>query len=146
ILGPFGLRARGLLFLGRALAMQAIGGIAGIARLALTIGGAGASGLMGAIGLLASPIGIAVLALGTLAAAIYAFSSISQKEVDSYKTDGGVKLTADAQRRLAAIDAGGTQSRLPAIGAGLRAAAASAPTQTVAPAGAASGATTNGAN
>ncbi|EPS1221701.1 hypothetical protein ACVBR5_000932 [Burkholderia cenocepacia] len=163
LLGPFGLLGRGLLFLGRALAMQAIGGIAGIMRLALAIGSAGASGLMGAIGLLASPIGIAVLALGTLAAAIYAFSAISQKEIDSYKTDGGVKLTDDAQRRLAAIDAGlnlstvtpgskrigpdqAAHSGLPAIASGLKGAASSPPAQTIEPSGAPSSSTTNGSN
>jgi hypothetical protein len=67
------------------------------------IGGASKFSLFGAIGMLANPIGIAVLAIGTLVAAIYAFRPISQSEVDGVKTDGGVKLSAGAQAR---IDAG----------------------------------------
>jgi hypothetical protein len=108
LLGPFGLLAKGLLFLGRALAMQAIGGVANIARIALAIGGAGQTAIAGALGFLTGPIGIAVLALGTLAAAIYAFRPISQSEVDSYKDHGGAKLTPYAAARLAALDSGQT--------------------------------------
>ncbi|MDE1139977.1 MAG: hypothetical protein PW999_10040 [Paraburkholderia tropica] len=59
-----------------------------------------ASTLGGALAGLASPIGIAVLAIGTLAAAIYAFRPLSQKEIDAAKTDGGVKLSPGAQARI----------------------------------------------
>jgi len=93
--------------LGLALAFQAIGGVGGITSLATAIGGAGSTALVGALGALASPIGIAVLALGTLAAAAYAFRPLTQGEIDSYKTEGGVKLTPDAQRRIAAGELGG---------------------------------------
>ncbi|AJX62021.1 hypothetical protein AQ938_07010 [Burkholderia pseudomallei] len=108
LLGPFALLARGLLILGRALAMGAIGGIGGIIRLAGALAGTATTALSGALAALVSPLGIVVLALGTLAAAAYAFSPISQKEIDSYKTDGGVKLTASAAARLAAVDSGAT--------------------------------------
>jgi len=93
--------------LGLALAFQAIGGAAGISTLATAIGGAGSTALVGALGALASPIGIAVLALGTLAAAAYAFRPLTQGEIDSYKTEGGVKLTPDAKRRIEAGELGG---------------------------------------
>jgi hypothetical protein len=90
--------------LGLALAMQAVGGAAGLTRIAGLIGGAGKASLFGAIGALASPIGIAVLAIGTLAAAAYAFRPMTQGEIDGYKDGGGVKLTPDAQSRLAAME------------------------------------------
>ncbi|MGS1028857.1 hypothetical protein [Burkholderia glumae] len=69
---------------------------AGIPALVSVIGAGSTAGLAGAIGALTSPIGIAVLALGTLAAAIYAFRPLSQSEIDSYK-DGGLpaRLTPD---------------------------------------------------
>ncbi|WP_416052750.1 hypothetical protein [Cupriavidus basilensis] len=86
--------------LGLALAMNAIGGAAGIGSLAASIGGAGARGLVGALGLVANPIGIVVLALGTLAAAAYAFRPLTQSEIDGYKTEGGAKLTPSAQARV----------------------------------------------
>jgi hypothetical protein len=89
--------------LGLAMTMQAAGGVVGLARITAMIGGASKFSLFGAIGMLANPIGIAVLAIGTLAAAIYAFRPLSQSEVDGVKTDGGVKLSAGAQAR---IDAG----------------------------------------
>lgn len=108
LLGPFALLARGLLILGRALAMGAIGGIGGIIRLAGALAGTATTALSGALAALVSPLGLVVLALGTLAAAAYAFGPISQKEIDSYKTDGGVKLTASAAARLAALDHGAT--------------------------------------
>lgn len=63
----------------------------------------GATGLVGAIGGIALPVGAAVAALALLAGAIYAFRPMSQSEIDSYKTDGGVKLSAGAKAR---IDAG----------------------------------------
>ncbi|WP_034195378.1 MULTISPECIES: hypothetical protein [Burkholderia] len=103
VTGPIGAIARGLLFLGRALAMQAVGGAAGIVRLAGAIAGSASTAFTGALAALVSPLGIAVLALGTLAAAAYAFRPFTQAEIDSYKTDGGVKLSASAQKR---VDAG----------------------------------------
>jgi hypothetical protein len=57
--------------------------------------GSVAGGLGGAVAGLLSPVGLAVVALGTLAAAIYAFRPLSQKEIDSYKDQGGAKLTPD---------------------------------------------------
>jgi len=89
--------------LGLAMTMQAAGGAVGLARITAMIGGASKFSLFGAIGMLANPIGIAVLAIGTLAAAAYAFRPLSQGEIDGVKTDGGVKLSAGAQAR---IDAG----------------------------------------
>lgn len=71
-----------------------------VPTVAAVLGATGAGGLGTAIAGLAGPIGIAVLALGTLAAAAYAFSPLTQKEIDAAKTDGGVKLTPDAQRRI----------------------------------------------
>jgi hypothetical protein len=105
-----GLRGGGLLLsaalrgFGLALSMQAAGGAAGIARLAGSLGAG--QGLTGALSGLSNPIGIAVLALGTLAAAAYAFSPLTQREINAAKTDGGVKLTPDAQRRVDAGEAG----------------------------------------
>jgi hypothetical protein len=92
--------------LGLAMTMQAVGGAAGMGKIVSMIGGASKFSLFGAIGMLANPIGIAVLALGTLVAAAYAFRPLTQSEVDAAKTDGGVKLTPDAQRR---IDADGAK-------------------------------------
>lgn len=93
--------------LGLALAFQTVGGIGGIVKLATVIGGAGPTALVGALGALASPIGIAVLALGTLAAAAYAFRPFTQGEIDKYKHEGGARLTPDAQRRVDAGELGG---------------------------------------
>jgi len=81
--------------LGLSLAMGAVGGLSGMI-----------SGIGTAAGLIASPIGIAVLAIGTIAAACYAFRGITQGEVDAVKTDGGVKLTAGAAARIAAGEGG----------------------------------------
>ncbi|KWC16351.1 hypothetical protein [Burkholderia ubonensis] len=100
VTGPIGAIARGLFILGRALAMQAIGGAAGIVRIAGAIAGSASTAFTGALAAIASPLGIAVLALGTLAAAAYAFRPFTQSEIDSYKTDGGVKLSASAQKRV----------------------------------------------
>lgn len=69
-------------------------GAAGIAGIAAKVANFG-----GVIGALANPIGIAVLALGTLAAAAYAFRPLTQKEVDGVKSEGGVKLTPEAMQR-----------------------------------------------
>lgn len=71
-----------------------------VPALSAVMGVAGAGSLGTAIAGLAGPIGIAVLALGTLAAAAYAFSPLSQKEIDAAKTDGGVKLSPGAQARI----------------------------------------------
>ncbi|MCK4121407.1 hypothetical protein HFK83_03355 [Ralstonia pseudosolanacearum] len=97
--------------LGLALTFQAIGGVGGIVKLAAVIGGTGSTALVGALAALASPIGIAVLALGTLAAAAYAFRPMTQGEIDSYKTEGGARLTPEAQRRIAAgeLNSGGSR-------------------------------------
>ncbi|MBK4739209.1 phage tail tape measure protein [Noviherbaspirillum pedocola] len=79
--------------------LQAVGTVASLA-----FGAAGGtSGLIGAIGALASPIGIAVAALGTLAAAAYALRPISQGEIDAVKDGGGVRLTAGAASRVKAF-------------------------------------------
>jgi hypothetical protein len=95
--------------LGLALAFQAVGGVGGIVKLASVVGGAGATSLVGAFGAVLSPIGLVVLALGTLAAAAYAFRPMTQKEIDSYKTDGGVRLTPGAQARIDAGELDGSQ-------------------------------------
>ncbi|MEF9386511.1 hypothetical protein V4890_12915 [Ralstonia solanacearum species complex bacterium KE056] len=80
---------------------------AGLAKTAVTglVGalGSGAGGLGSAVAALANPIGIAVVTLGTLAAAAYAFRPISQAEVDAAKDQGGAKLTPAAKAR---VDAG----------------------------------------
>lgn len=105
-----GLRGGGLLLsaalrgVGLALSLQAAGGAAGIAKIAASLGSG--PGLTGALMGLSNPIGIAVAALGTLALAAYAFGPITQREVDSYKTDGGVKLTPDARKRVDSGEAG----------------------------------------
>jgi hypothetical protein len=77
-----------------------------IGTLVGAIGVVGGVGLFGALAGLAIPIGIAVLALGTLAAAAYAFSPLTQKEIDAAKTGGGVKLSAGAQKRVDAGEVG----------------------------------------
>ncbi|MCO1361309.1 hypothetical protein L0Y97_20500 [Burkholderia multivorans] len=109
----------------------AVAGLAtvGVAKTAVTglVGalGSGAGGLASAVGALANPIGIAVLALGTLAAGIYAFRKISQAEVDAAKDHGGAKLTPTAQARVnagalnqlppATVEAPAQQRPLPAV-------------------------------
>lgn len=107
----------GVLLLKSALGALSLIGIPGIAS---AIAGAGSASLVGALGAILSPIGLVVVALGTLAAAAYAFRPISQSEVDSYKTEGGVKLTADAQRRIAAgeLNGGDRWDRFVRSGAG----------------------------
>jgi len=57
-------------------------------------------GLGFAVSALLSPIGLAVFAIGTFAAAIYAFRPLSKEEIDSYKDHGGAKLTPSAQARV----------------------------------------------
>jgi hypothetical protein len=82
-----------------------------VPALVAELGGASmTAGLGGVLGALVSPIGIAVLALGTLAAAIYAFRPLSQSEIDSYKTEGGVKLSPGAQARINASDTKGVNT------------------------------------
>ncbi|WP_433867102.1 hypothetical protein [Ralstonia wenshanensis] len=107
----------GVLLLKSALGALSLIGIPGIAS---AIAGAGGASLVGALGAILSPIGLVVVALGTLAAAAYAFRPISQSEVDSYKTEGGVKLTADAQRRISAgeLNGGDRWDRFVRSGAG----------------------------
>ncbi|TXD58861.1 hypothetical protein FUT88_13365 [Ralstonia sp. TCR112] len=108
-----GLRGGGLLLsaafrgLGLALAMQTAGGAAGILKIAGAIGGAGNTALVGALGALLSPVGLAVAALGTLALAAYAFRPMSQSEIDSYKDQGGARLTPGAQARVNAGELNG---------------------------------------
>lgn len=101
--GTVNLLAASMRGLSLALGMQAIGGIKGIAGISAALNGASKFSLVGAIGALANPIGIAVLALGTLAAAFYAFSPLTQEEIDDKKDQGGASLTPGAQKR---VDAG----------------------------------------
>lgn len=65
-------------------------------------GAAGRVGLVAAIGALASPAGIAAAALGTLAAAAYAFRGMKQGEVDASRMAASVpaQLTGDAAARV----------------------------------------------
>jgi hypothetical protein len=88
--------------LGLAMTMQAVGGAAGMGRIVGLIGGASKFSLFGAIGMLANPIGIAVLAIGTFLAAIYAFSPLSKKEIEDANPNRA-HITPTAQAR---IDAG----------------------------------------
>lgn len=71
------------------------------------------SGALPALGVAAtaalSPIGLVVAALGTLALAAYAFRPMTQKEIDSYKDQGGAKLTPGAQARVNAGEVPGTR-------------------------------------
>lgn len=67
---------------------------------ALAVGEGSIVGLGSVAAALAAPVAIGVAALGTLAAAIYAFRPMSQGEIDSYKDHGGAKLTPDAKRRI----------------------------------------------
>lgn len=82
-------------------AVLSVGGVlgAGVTGAAGMLG-AGKGGLAAALFGLSHPIGLAVGALGTLAAAAYAFRPMSQREVDAAKTNGGAQLTPDAQVRL----------------------------------------------
>jgi len=76
---------------------------AGFSGLSLAAGvAAGASGIPligGALAALAGPVGIAVLVIGTIAAACYAFRGLTKEEVSSARTEGGARLTADAMAR-----------------------------------------------
>lgn len=69
------------------------------------------SGTLPGLGLAAtallSPVGLAVAALGTLAAAIYAFRPLSQSEIDAVKDQGGAKLTDNARARVNAGELNG---------------------------------------
>jgi hypothetical protein len=55
---------------------------------------------------LAAPVAIAVLAIGTIVAAMYAFRPLSKKEINDAKFEGGAKLTAGAAKRVAAGEVG----------------------------------------
>ncbi|MBB3258225.1 hypothetical protein F4827_003093 [Paraburkholderia bannensis] len=57
--------------------------------------GLGISGLAGALGALVSPLGLVITAIGLLAAAAYAYRPMTQHEIDSYKDQGGARLTPD---------------------------------------------------
>ncbi|GAB3249211.1 hypothetical protein [Chitinimonas naiadis] len=106
-----GLRGLGLAInlIGATRATAAVGLVADLGKAALP-------GLGTAIGALASPIGIAVLALGTLAAAAYAFRPMTQKEIDSYKDGGvGVRPNATTAARLASLSAV-DKARMDALG------------------------------
>lgn len=76
--------------------MLVVGAVKAIS-LALSLTGAGFGA---AIAGLIVPVGLAVTALALLAGAIYAFKPMTQSEIDSYKTDGGVKLSAGARARV----------------------------------------------
>lgn len=76
--------------LGLAMAMGSVGGVGG---LVMKFGSA--------VGLLANPIGIAVLAIGTIATALYAFRPLSKAEIEGAKFEGGAKLTPGAAARVA---------------------------------------------
>ncbi|OGB23358.1 MAG: hypothetical protein A3I66_01450 [Burkholderiales bacterium RIFCSPLOWO2_02_FULL_57_36] len=78
-------------FKGLSLAIGVMGGVGGLPMV-----GAALTALLG-------PVGLVVLALGTLLAAAYAFRPMSQGEIDGHKTDGGVKLTPDALARSKAM-------------------------------------------
>jgi hypothetical protein len=71
-----------------------------VGTLAGAVGIGAGAGLIGALGGAALAIGVVVGALAVLAAAAYAFSPLSQKEIDDVKTDGGVTLTPNAQARI----------------------------------------------
>lgn len=68
--------------------------------LSLALSMTGGIGLGGAVTALLNPVGLAVAALGTLALAIYAFRPMTQSEIDSYKDQGGARLTPSAAARI----------------------------------------------
>ncbi|UQV43451.1 hypothetical protein KIV45_15905 [Janthinobacterium lividum] len=74
--------------------------------LALTLGtGLSLPASISALGVaaagLAAPIAIAVLAIGTIAGALYAFRPITKAEIEAAKFEGGAKLSASAAARIA---------------------------------------------
>ncbi|MBB5508161.1 hypothetical protein [Paraburkholderia atlantica] len=71
------------------------GAVSGLGLVFTAVGGLGT-----AAAAIVNPIGLAVAAIATIAAAVYAFRPMSQSEIDSYKTDGGVRLTPGAQARI----------------------------------------------
>jgi hypothetical protein len=95
-------------FVSAFLGLSALSAIAGsillvkgaFSALSLALSMTGAGGLGAAVTALISPVGLAVVALGTLAAAIYAFRPMTQSEIDSYKDQGGAKLTPGAKARV----------------------------------------------
>ncbi|MDE1009664.1 MAG: hypothetical protein OSB38_28795 [Paraburkholderia fungorum] len=95
-------------FVAAFLGLSALSAVAGsillvtgaVKALSLALSLTGVGGLGGAALALINPVGLAVAALATLAAAIYAFRPMSQGEIDSYKTEGGVKLSPSAKARI----------------------------------------------
>lgn len=85
----------------------------GTLGIAMTVLSGALPGIGIAAGALLTPIGLAVAALGTLALAAYAFRPMTQREIDSYKTDGGVKLSPGAQARVNSGEFGGTKMPVP---------------------------------
>lgn len=73
-------------------------------------------GLAGALGALISPAGLAVAAIGTVVAALYAFRPLSQAEIDAQKTEGGARLTPSAQARVNAGELNGSPFVKPGAG------------------------------
>lgn len=98
-------------FVGAFLGLSALSAIAGsillingaVSALGLALSLTGAGGLGFAVTALMNPIGLAVAGLAVLAGAIYAFRPMTQSEIDSYKDQGGARLTPGAKAR---IDAG----------------------------------------
>lgn len=101
LVGAFGILAGGLMMRGTVLLLSAA--FRGLGLSLLMGGGARGlvSGLASSIGLLANPIGIAVLAIGTIAAACYAFSPLTKKEINEAKWEGGANLSPNAAKRVA---------------------------------------------
>jgi hypothetical protein len=96
-------------FVGAFLGLSTLSAVAGsvmlmtgaVKALSLALSLTGVGGLGAAVTALVSPVGLAVAALATLAGAIYAFRPMSQSEIDSYKDQGGAKLTPGARARIA---------------------------------------------
>lgn len=87
-------------------AMQGLG-----VALNILTGGTGVPAVVAALGApLLGPIAIAVLAIGTIAAACYAFRALTKEEVDASKTEGGAKLSPEARARASAAGMPDTQS------------------------------------
>lgn len=81
--------------------------------IAMTVLSGALPGIGIAAGALLTPIGLVVAALGTLALAAYAFRPMTQQEIDSYKIDGGVKLSPSAKARIDAGALDGTKMPVP---------------------------------
>jgi hypothetical protein len=98
--GALAVLAGGLMMRGSVLLLSAAFRGLGLAMMFQAAGGV--KTLMTGIAGLASPIGIAVLALGTLAAAAYAFRPFTKNEVDAQRRDGA-HLTSGAKERMKAL-------------------------------------------